>query len=86
MGRQARAPKKTTERIVLDPADYWKLMKLEQDVQIATLQAKRIVSDAQTARAHHAHALSLKYPAFKAEDAHYRAEDATCSLIRELKP
>jgi hypothetical protein len=83
MGRAASAAPAPVERIALEPADYWQLMKLEQDIQIVTLQAKQQLAAVHQARTAFAHGLHTKYPAFQPADAHYRADDATCSLVRE---
>jgi len=72
-----------TPSIALEPADYWQLMKLQQDIQIATLEARQRIAAAERARTNFAAGLPAKYPDFEPADAHYRADDATCSLIRE---
>lgn len=74
------------DAILLEPADYWKLMKLGADQDAAQAQLKLAVAGAAAAKAAReafARELAKKYPAFVVEDAHYRADDLTCTLIRE---
>ena len=70
------------ETVQLDPADYWKLMKLTGDVDLAQQLAAQLVRSATAARDAFAVVLSTKYPDFQPQDAHYQADDATCTLRR----
>lgn len=72
-----------SDPIRFEPADYWKLLKLGADLDLATLQARAVVTAATMARDEFARALAAKYPAFQPDGAHYRADDATCTLTQE---
>jgi hypothetical protein len=72
-----------SDTVTLEPADYWKLLKLGADLDVATIRARALLASATEARDQFAKTLAEKYPAFVVDGAHYRADDATCSLIRE---
>ena len=69
--------------VTLEPAEYWKLMKLYGDLELATLQATAMVLKARSARDGFAKELAAKYPDFVPDDGRYRSDDATYTLIRE---
>jgi len=72
------------ETIHLEPAEYWKLLKLESDLRYAQEKAAQILAPVQQARAAHLKALAAKYPAMT-PDGSYRAEDATCTLTTQTE-
>lgn len=73
----------TKDVVTLDPADYWKLMKLMGDVDLAQAKAAALLGTAASARNEYTKTLAAKYDGFIADGAHYRADDTTYTLIRE---
>ena len=69
------------ESVALSPEDFWKLLKLQGDLELATMRARILIESAMAAKSAFAKELAAKYPTFRAEDARYRADEATCALI-----
>jgi len=66
--------------IPLEPAEYWKLMKLEADLRYAQEKASLITAGPMAARAAWLKVLCEKYPAFQPLGHTYRSDDETCTL------
>lgn len=71
------------DQITLDPADYWQLRARMQDVAAANAKAQQLVAEANAKHDAHAKALVEKYPGFALDNAAWRLDDATCSLVRQ---
>ncbi len=79
-----KSTKKPRPPVTLEASDYERLMRLGTVADLAKLRAS--LAQAAAARAQAAHdyflkELSVKYPALRPEDANYKADEATHSLI-----
>lgn len=77
----------TPTPIPMRPADYERALRLAAEVRIAELElaafvdrAKQKIAVLRATREAHLQTLSRRYPGFRAEDVHYRADDATCTF------
>lgn len=72
-----------SQTIALTEGEYWKLLKLSTDLELAKQKAFQMVTAAKEAHAAHLEVLAQAHPGFVPADARYEADDATCSLTRK---
>ncbi len=76
------------EAVTLEPAEFDHLLRLGAEAELAgtqlalaQLRGQHRVAAAQAKHDEYLKTLAEKYPALKPEDAHYKADEATHSLI-----
>jgi hypothetical protein len=73
--------------ITLTEAEYYKLAKLSQDVQLATMAARLAVGEKEAARNAYMDALAKTYPDLDFKGTHYLGDDERWTLTpQEKKP
>lgn len=80
MGREARAKSKQPAVVTLTEAEFFKLVKLSQDVQIASIAAGQAVAEKEAVRNAYMDALTKTYPALDFKAVNYIGDDVTWTL------
>ena len=85
MGRAARAHAKP-QPVQLTEAEFFRLTKLSQDVQLAKIAAQQAVAEKEAARNAYMETLTAKYPALDFTAGNYVGDDAAWTLTPQEKP
>jgi hypothetical protein len=84
MGRAARASTKP-QSVQLTEAEFFKLAKLSQDVQLASIAARQAVAEKEVARNLYMDVLTKTYPDLDFKAGNYVGNDETWTLTPQEK-